>query len=235
MKKLTFIFILTFVAMTLNAQNLLPNLQKYGESLVQEFAKIPQERKENLQQIANFIQTKYNNKEVINLTTICTHNSRRSQFGQVWAKVAALYYGFEDKQIQTFSGGTEATACNPRTVAALQRAGVKIDIINEVSAPVTVANNPRYEVWVAEKMQPFYLFSKIYNDPQNPQKDFCAILVCSSADEACPMVVGATKRIYHGYQDPKKADNQSNESQVYDESCRLIACEMFYIFSLVKK
>ena len=235
MKSLVSILLLTWLSMTVQAQTLFPDLQKYCESLPQEFAKISDERKENLQKIVDFVQEKYKKKETVNLTVICTHNSRRSQFGQVWTKIAALYYGFDPQKIQTFSGGTEATACNPRTVAALRRAGVSIDDMQEISVPVTVANNPRYAVRLAPKTEPFYLFSKKYNDEQNPQKDFCAILVCSSADEACPVVFGASKRIYHGYEDPKRADNQANEAEIYDETCRLIAREMFYIFAQVQK
>ena len=79
----------------------------------------------------------------------------------------------------------------------------------------------------------FYTFSKKYNDDQNPQQDFCAVLVCSQADESCPLINGATLRVYHGYEDPKKADGQENESKQYDETCRLIAREMFYVFSKV--
>ncbi|TAD95417.1 MAG: protein-tyrosine-phosphatase [Bacteroidetes bacterium] len=233
MKKILLVFVLNFVIMFSQAQNLFPDLQKYCESLPKEFAKIPNERKENLQKIADFIKEKYSKNETINLTVICTHNSRRSQFGQVWAKIAAVYYDFDAQKIQTFSGGTEATACNPRTVLALQRAGVKVEQMNQIAA--TVANNPRYEVRLSEKELPFYLFSKKYNDAQNPQTDFCAILVCSSADEACPIVFGATQRIYHGYEDPKRADNQANESEIYDQTCHLIASEMFYVFSIIQK
>lgn len=214
-----------------SAQNLLPDLQNYSKSLESEFSQIPDARKESLQKIAGLIKEKYKRGEIVNLTFICTHNSRRSQFGQVWAKVAAAYYGFDLAKIQTYSGGTEATACNPRTVLALQRVGVKIEKVNEISAHSTVANNPRYEVYFAEKTQPFFLFSKKYDDRQNPQKDFCAILVCSQADEACPMVFGAEKRIYHGYEDPKRSDGTAEENKIYDEACRLIAKEMFYVFA----
>ena len=158
--------------MQASTQNLLPDLQNYCKILEGEFSQISDKRKENLEKIAEFVKEKYKKGAIVNLTFICTHNSRRSQFGQVWAKVAAGYYGFDLEKIQTYSGGTEATACNPRTILALQRAGLKIEKINEISAPIIVANNPRYEVRFAEKAQPFFLFSKKYNDEQNPQKDF---------------------------------------------------------------
>jgi arsenate reductase (thioredoxin) len=215
------------------AQSLSPELQAYCKNLESEFHLISEERKENLAEIAKYIRSKLDEKSKSELTFICTHNSRRSQFGQVWAKIAAVYYGISDKMLQTYSGGTEATACNPRTVAALQRAGIDVEKINEVSAPITVADNPRYRVTISPKIEPMFLFSKVYDDAQNPSKSYCAILVCSQADESCPMVKGAEKRIYHGYNDPKKFDGQMSESTEYDKTCRLIAGEMFYVFKLV--
>ena len=55
-------------------------------------------------------------KKPLNLIFICTHNSRRSHMGQLWAQVAAFYYGIE--HVYCYSGGTEATAFNPRSVKA---------------------------------------------------------------------------------------------------------------------
>ncbi|MCU0392026.1 MAG: protein-tyrosine-phosphatase [Thermoflexibacter sp.] len=235
MKTLIFSLILIFYGMQVEKTILFPELQTYCNSLESEFSQISEDRKENLKKIAQFISEKYKKGETVNLTFICTHNSRRSQFGQVWAKVAAAYYGLNLEKIQTYSGGTEATACNPRTVAALQRAGIKVETMNQISAPATVANNPRYEVRFAEKTTPFFLFSKKYSDEQNPQKNYGAILVCSQADEACPVVFGADARIYHGYEDPKKSDGTPEETQTYDATCRLIARELFYVFGQVER
>jgi arsenate reductase len=212
------------------------DLQQYCKDRESEFSLIPDDRKENLQQISAYIKEKIAKKETVRLVFICTHNSRRSQFGQVWASVASQYYQFAPAQFETFSGGTEATACNPRTVSALQRAGVQISKVNELSAPVTTATNPRYEVVLnlAKKKQFSYLFSKKYNEEPNPTEKFCAILVCSQADESCPAVFGAEKRIYHGYEDPKKSDDSPEEEKTYDATCQLIAREVLYIFSQVK-
>ncbi len=178
--------------------------------------------------ISQFIENKRIKGETAQLTFICTHNSRRSQFGQVWAAVAAIYYGLAEGSVVTFSGGTEATACNPRTVAALQRAGLTI-------APVSKpeASNPVYEIHLGQSIPPMRLFSKKYADTANPQKGFAAILVCSSADEACPIVFGADKRIYHSYEDPKESDGTDQEQSVYEATIRLIARELFYVFSLL--
>lgn len=230
------IFLFIFLASAMQTQNTLTNLQKYCKERQNEFSLIPEERKESLKKISAYIKEKISQKDTAKLIFICTHNSRRSQFGQVWASIASQYYKFSASQIQTFSGGTEATACNPRTVSALQRAGVQISKVNELSAPITVANNPRYEVILnlAKKKQFIYLFSKKYDEETNPNDDFCAVLVCSQADESCPAVRGASKRIYHGYEDPKKSDNSPEEEQTYNETCKLIAREMMYVFSEAK-
>lgn len=142
--------------------------------------------------------------------------------------------------VESFSGGTEETACHPNTVAALRRAGF------EVRQEGGSLRNPRYQVLTGqvltgqvltgdrETAPSLWLWSKVYQDPANPSEGFCAIPVCSSADAACPLVPGADLRVYHGYEDPKKADGSPQEAQAYDDACRLIAREMFYMCSLLR-
>ena len=216
--------------MTTSAQHLLPTLQNYCKGIEAEFDQISDERKENLQKIADYVKAKAEAGQTIRLTFICTHNSRRSQFGQVWAKVASIYYGIAPEKLETYSGGTEATACNERTISALQRAGFRIATDGAISL-----TNPIYTVTFADAQAPLRLFSKVYDDAANPQKDYAAVLVCSQADEACPVVRGAAVRIYHGYEDPKKSDGSPEESATYDATCRLIARELLYVFASLKK
>ena len=164
-----------------------PVLQTYCETLPGDFSKIPEERKETLREIGGFVVAQLNAKQPVNLTYICTHNSRRSQFGQVWAKVAAVYYGFGNR-VFTFSGGTEATAFNVRAVAALQRAGFVTDDDRN-------PKNPNHTVRFSESQSLPVMFSKRYSDEANPKSEFCAVMVCSQADEACPLVYGASARV----------------------------------------
>ncbi len=231
MLKIIFTVSLTFVLssfMTETPTKLRPDLQKYCETLPQEFSQITEERKADLHEIGDFVVKKLKANEPVNLTYICTHNSRRSQFGQVWAKVAAAYYGLNDKQIQTFSGGTEATAFNARAVAALQRICFAIETDKD-------PKNPNYTVKFSEANAPLKTFSKVYKDQANPQKNFCAVMVCSQADEACPIVYGAEARVSLPYEDPKNSDGRPNETQAYNETCRLIAREAFYVFDYAHK
>lgn len=203
---------------------LFPQLQTYCQSLHAEFDRITEDRKAVLHTLSGFVSGKISQNQVVNLTYICTHNSRRSQFGQAWAKVAATWYGLADDQVKTWSGGTETTAFNPRAVAALQRAGFAITDDND-------PENPRYSVQFSEAHQPLTMFSKVFSDAFNPSDNYCALMVCTSADEACPVVFGADARISLPYEDPKRSDGTPQESQSYDDTCRLIARELFYTFA----
>ena len=145
--------------------------------------------------------------------------------GQLWAYAAVEYYGI--KGVSNFSGGTENTAFNERAIKALVKAGFEIE-------KVTEGTNPNYAVKYATNEPVVSAFSKVYKDAPNPTSDFAAIMTCSQADEACPIVMGASARFVIPYEDPKKADGLPNETEVYDERCKQIATEVLYIFSLVK-
>jgi protein-tyrosine-phosphatase len=212
---------------SINAQTTGLNLDvmNYIEEAIQNYDQIPNERKEALQELAQFVSTKLHKNEDAKLIFICTHNSRRSHMSQIWASVAAHYY--QIPHIKTYSGGTEATAFNPRAVAALQRAGLEIN-------QTTEGKNPLYKVQLGEDTPPLKAFSKKYDDSANPQHDFAAIMTCSQADEACPFVPGASFRLSLPYEDPKEADGTSQEASRYDERSRQIATEMLYCLSQVK-
>jgi hypothetical protein len=59
-------------------------------------------------------------------------------------------------------------------------------------------------------------------------------MVCAEANESCPIVPGADFRLGLPYQDPKAFDNTPQQNEKYDERCRQIAREMFYVFSQIK-
>ncbi len=130
--------------------------------------------------------------------------------------------------LTTYSGGTEATACNPRTVQALRQAGFKVE-------PLTAGENPHYHLTYGESNTPMELWSKVYSDPHNPQKGFGAIMTCDSANEACPIVFGAEARFPIIYQDPKAFDDTPQEEAAYAERCLQIASEMYWVFQQVLK
>jgi protein-tyrosine phosphatase/arsenate reductase len=202
-----------------------PLIKTYIDSLTKEFLSIPEKRKDILENITNYIAKKQATGSAINLVYICTHNSRRSHFGQVWAHVAASYYGI--KNVNTYSGGTEATAFNSNAISALKRIGFNIKAID-------TDKNTRYRVFHDDKESPSVCFSKTYDAATNPQKEFAAIITCSDAEENCPFIPGVELRIATTYDDPKAFDNTPQQDAKYDERCKQIALETLYAFSLVK-
>ena len=201
------------------------SIKKYCDELITGFDTIAPERKVLLEKIAAYISSKQKENKAVNLVYICTHNSRRSHFGQIWAQVAAAY--FEISNTHTFSGGTEATAFHINAISALKRIGFVVKQMNETP-------NPVYEVCFGEQLAPAVCFSKVYNHPENPQQEFAAIMTCSDAEENCPFIPGVELRVGTTYDDPKVFDNTPQQDEKYDERCKQIALETVYAFSLVK-
>ena len=183
------------------------------------------ERKRVLNPLIDYIQNKVDNQQSINLNFICTHNSRRSHLSQIWAQTMASYYSIGN--IHCFSGGTEATALFPRVVETLKEQGFQIEKLSE-------GNNPVYSIKYSENEHPIIGFSKKLEDNFNPQSAFCAIMTCDSANEACPFVPGAEKRVPIMYEDPKLFDNTPQQAEKYKERSLQIATEMSYVFSQIK-
>lgn len=206
-----------------NVSQLIEPLQEYVRRILEN--EQPSDREDRLQEGAQFIAERLSEGQNARLTFICTHNSRRSHLSHVWAEVAARFYGLDG--VQSFSGGTEATACNPRTVQAFVRAGFSVEIPSGGEA------NPRVKVHYLEDGQPIECFSKVYLEDGNPTQTYAAMMCCSDVDEKCPAVTGADVRIPLHYDDPKSADDTPLEEQRYDERCWQIACDMFRMMSLV--
>lgn len=189
-------------------------------------ASISTERKKMLQPLIAFIQAKVTNKESIRLNLICTHNSRRSHLAQVWAQTAAAYYNL--KNVFCYSGGTEATAMFPMVGKTLENQGFKIKMLSE-------GNNPVYAIKFSKNEPAIIAFSKTFEDDFNPESNFAAIMTCSQADEGCPFILGAEKRIPITYDDPKVFDNTPQQAEKYEERSVHIATEMMYVFSQINQ
>lgn len=190
------------------------------------FENISNDRKNILQPLIDYIQGKVNSKKPVNLNFICTHNSRRSHLAQVWAQFAAAYYNIPN--INCYSGGTAETALFPKVIETLSNQGFQI-------FKITDSNNPIYAIKYDENSSPIIGFSKKYNDAFNPISNFAAILTCSQADEGCPFISCAEKRIPITYEDPKISDDTTEQTEVYQQRSFQIATEMMYIFSQITK
>ncbi len=204
---------------------LFPDLEVYLTAREAEFDRIPRKRKQELHHLTKYVSERVAAGERAKLLFVCTHNSRRSHMAQLWAATAAAFYGVPG--VTTFSGGTEATAFNPRAVAAVERAGFQVTRVSE-------ERNAVYEVRVAADADPFPCFSKVFDQSPNPDSGFAAVMTCAQADKHCPNVRGANARISIPYEDPKVADDTPSETATYDERCAQIAREMMYVFARVQ-
>lgn len=204
--------------------SVLPEIEQKINQLKSSFEMIPEQRKELLIETAQYISNKLKQKKEVNLTFICTHNSRRSHISQIWAQTAAEYFNIPS--IKCYSGGTEATAFNPRAEKAMQKAGFRLEKQDN-------SENPVYLVYYSDDRETLKCFSKVYSDPYNPQKDFAAIMTCSDADENCPVVFGAEARFPIRYEDPKEFDDTELEEQMYLQRVEQIGREMVFLFSKI--
>ncbi|MFO0495374.1 MAG: protein-tyrosine-phosphatase [Flavobacteriia bacterium] len=199
-------------------------LKSLCEKLTSEFDQISKERKLILKKLIQYIKQKANNGEDISLVYVCTHNSRRSHFGQVWGKVASEYYQIEN--VRTYSAGTEATAMHPNTVKALQTMGFSIQSDSQ-------EYNPYYSISFDSTNDPIIGFSKTLDHLSLPSKNFAAIMTCSEAEQNCPFVPGAELRVSTTYEDPKEFDGSAEQDEKYIERSLQIARENLYIFSKI--
>ena len=180
---------------------------------------IPEERQALLRKIAGYISEKLAKRETVKMSFICTENSRRSHLSHLISAAIIKHFGLP---IETFSGGTKVSACNPRTIAALERAGFIIE--------KPLGDNPKYMVVFEPNDEPIFAYSKLYDAHENPQDSFIAIMVCGHAHANCPFIPNAEKRFAVTFDDPKVADDTSREAATYDERLLEIGSQFYYLF-----
>ncbi|MGO2357266.1 MAG: low molecular weight phosphatase family protein [Mesonia sp.] len=186
---------------------------------------LPQERKTVLNTLAECIQKKRDKKEVCNLKFLCTHNARRSHLGQIWAQSMASFFNLSS--FYAYSGGTVGTAMHRNVSLALEEVGFSIENLAE-------KENSIYTIALGDNLPKIIGFSKMYDHSFNPKSKFCAIMTCSQADEGCPFIAGAEKKIALTYEDPKEFDGMPDALEKYKERSDQIAVEMKYVFSQIK-
>lgn len=198
---------------------LYPTLLQYLEDLRTETDLIPAPRRATLSRLAGYIREQRAARGRVRLHFIGTHDSRRSHLAQIWLATLCAGYGY--RNVETYSGGTAVTAVNPRTIAALERAGFR------VADPG--GDNPRYRIAYGPDEPPLIAWSKTFDDPANPATEFAAIMICSEADADCAFIPGAELRLSLTYEDPKIADGTPQETRRYDERTRQIGRELLWL------
>lgn len=197
-------------------------LNLFISDCLQHFDSINEERKGELLKLSTFISER--KAENTALIFICVHNSRRSHLSQCWAQVAAYHFG--QTQISAYSGGTEVTEMYPAIAETLTEQGFEI-------TQLSTGKNPVYSLKYAVNQHPIIGFSKMYDSTFNPQSNFGAIMVCSSADDNCPYISTAALRVLLPFTDPKESDGTKEQKATYLARSKQIATEMLYVFSKV--
>ena len=182
-------------------------------------------RKEKIHELSDYVSSRRMRSLPVRLTFVCTHNSRRSQLAQIWAKVAAVHHSIVS--LDTFSGGTEETQFHPNAVAAIRRSGFVVEGNTE-------AGNPVYKIRFGDQHDTINCFSKEYDRQPNPTSGYSAVFVCGDADSACPTIPGAITRFYLPFADPKISDGTAKAAEVYDKRNQQIAREMLYLMKQVR-
>ena len=114
----------------------------------------------------------------------------------------------------------------PKVAETLQKQGFNIQKLSD-------NENPVYAVKYAENAHPVICFSKKFDDAFNPGSGFAAVMTCSNADEGCPFIAGAEKRVAVKFEDPKSSDGTQEMDRVYFERSLEIAAEMYEVMRSV--
>ena len=210
-----------------SGQRFYSKLKEYCANLPNEFNKISGERKQILEEIGDYIYQAISNKKSAQLLFICTQNSRRSQFAQVWAQTAAYYFRLEN--IKTFSGGYMESAINYRILEALRKSGFS------VTAAEGYSQNPVYLLSLGQSYPDMFIFSKKYDFWQNPNEKFATILCDKDLIEDKLAPAGSENIIALPYEDIQIYDSSTGNILKNDEICRQVAREMFFMMDYVTK
>lgn len=176
--------------------------------------KIKPERSKRLDQIAkNIIKNNYPS-----ILFVCTHNSRRSQFAEIWGNTINFIY---NKKIKIISAGTKKKAFNDRAINTIKEIGFDVKKIKN-----------KCHIKFSENYKSIVMFSKTINEIDN-NTPLISIMTCSDADKNCPVVPNALNRFLLSYEDPRLSDNSKIEKTKYLEACKTIGTEILYLFSKI--
>jgi arsenate reductase len=201
-------------------------LMSYCESLPAEFANVPDSTGKMLREAGTYIIDHLDSGRETSISFVCEHNSRKSHLGQIWTQMAIQYYGIDS--VKCYSGGTSPTYVNQRIIKALENAGFQI------SEKGIAGNGPKYYLDFGKPSGGFEIFSKRYDHPMNPDTNYMAITLCYNPEECCPITGGADEQLTIPYEDLQPYDNTPLETARYDEQCRNVARDMFYMMDFVK-
>ena len=151
------------------------------------------------------------NKFLVKCNTVvflCTHNSRRSQYCEVWSKYFSSTY---KNKINFFSAGTLKMKVPKQVYKSFERVGVKVDENSSINIE-TMTISP---------------FSKTLTEVK--EKEFISIMTCAESEKSCPVDARSLINLKLFYDDPRRYDNTQEEAEEYDKTSFMIASEINYI------
>ena len=95
--------------------------------------------KKELLKLIDYINNKINLDKEININFICTHNSRRSIFSQIWAKVFSDYYGLQNLNIPESSDNLQSLSENNSISPIIESKSDQL--AQNIFTPPTTENN----------------------------------------------------------------------------------------------
>jgi len=209
-----------------NFNTFYPILNEYVRDFPKEFRKIPEDRRYRLNEIVYFLEEQEQKNNPWQLLFISTDQSSVSQLAQVWSKAAAYYFGFS--KFESFSGGLKPGDISVKMITTLEKAGFivyKTDV-GEVDV---------YRIKYSYNLNPIVAFPKKISHVRNPYQEFMAVFVEENADINIQNINGTYNRLLLRYEDPIGYDGSGQENFIYEESCKQVAVEMFYVFSQLRK
>jgi len=200
-------------------------IKEFCNEIVSSFDLIPPQRKELLNNLSFIIDKNCNNDEVLNLIFVCTHNSRRSQFANIWGYIASIYYDLP--LLKIYSCGTEESSLNINVLNTSKKTGFK------VFSGGTKNSNINYQLFYSDNNHIECYSKKIFH-PSLPKTNIISVMTCSDADQNCPIIPNSIVRFSMTYDDPKIYDNTKECGQQYKQTESIIAREIFYVFSKIQ-
>lgn len=188
--------------------------------------KISEERVILIKKIAENVVVHLQTNNKVNLTYICTYNSRRSQMSQVWSSYAAHY--FDMPFIKSFSGGTTVTSFFKNTIKTLKKAGFRFQLL-EFSH-----QNSEYLISYENCKDSIIGFSKMHDHKMN-KKPFFSITNCDIAHRNCSFITDSIENFHLPFTDPKIYDYTLQQDEKYMEINKQIAGEIHFLFLKIKE
>lgn len=199
--------------------SLLPELSEFVEGL--DVSEISPDRKTFLDPLKDLMELHKKEGSQINLNFVCTHNSRRSQFAQIWGSIFMSMSGISGEVV---SSGTEKTQVHENVIETLLEIGFRV--IPRKGKEI------KNVVFHSFNQNPVKLYSKTIEELD--LDSFAHIFVCSQAKETCPVILSDSKSYYLPFEDPGSHDQSQNPIHHYIKSAQEIATELYYVFGLMK-